>query len=204
MTIGEKIKYFRTNLGITQGKLAELSDIHPVSIRKYETNKMQPQLPQIERIAAALRVNFNALTGVSNSEMRLRTFGDLMSLLILWLNSGIIQMTGERDKDNFLEYDTVEIKFNPIFSDYLSILSNKQKNRLYLDDILLDLTSDKVLMDILKWEKCNFLYISAITSAKTNLSESNDIIINELAEIKEQVELELMRSTLPLDIRECL
>ena len=40
MTIGEKIKYCRKQIGITQDKLAELTGIHPVSIRKYETNKM--------------------------------------------------------------------------------------------------------------------------------------------------------------------
>ena len=39
MTIGEKIKYCRKQIGITQDKLAELTGIHPVSIRKYETNK---------------------------------------------------------------------------------------------------------------------------------------------------------------------
>ena len=38
MTIGEKIKYCRKQIGITQDKLAELTGIHPVSIRKYETN----------------------------------------------------------------------------------------------------------------------------------------------------------------------
>ena len=54
MTIGEKIKYCRKQIGITQDKLAELTGIHPVSIRKYETNKMQPQPPQLEKIAAAL------------------------------------------------------------------------------------------------------------------------------------------------------
>ena len=56
MTIGEKIRYCREQIGITQGKLAELTGIHPVSIRKYETNKMQPQPPQLEKIAAALSV----------------------------------------------------------------------------------------------------------------------------------------------------
>lgn len=49
MTIGEKIRYCREQIGITQGKLAELTGIHPVSIRKYETNKMQPQPPQLEK-----------------------------------------------------------------------------------------------------------------------------------------------------------
>ena len=63
MTIGEKIKYCRKQIGITQDKLAELTGIHPVSIRKYETNKMQPQPPQLEKIAAALGVSYNALNG---------------------------------------------------------------------------------------------------------------------------------------------
>ena len=63
MTIGEKIKYCRKQIGITQDKLAELTGIHPVSIRKYETNKMQPQPPQLEKIAVALGVSYNALNG---------------------------------------------------------------------------------------------------------------------------------------------
>ena len=61
LTIGEKIKYFRTQRGLTQTQLAEYSGLHPVSVRKYETNKMQPQLPQIERIAFALGVSVGAI-----------------------------------------------------------------------------------------------------------------------------------------------
>ncbi|WP_416366602.1 helix-turn-helix domain-containing protein [Muricomes intestini] len=34
------MKYCRKQIGITQDRLAELTDIHPVSIPKYETNKM--------------------------------------------------------------------------------------------------------------------------------------------------------------------
>ncbi|MFT9077900.1 helix-turn-helix domain-containing protein, partial [Ethanoligenens sp.] len=83
MTIGEKIRYFREQRGITQGRLAEVTGIHPVSIRKYETNKMQPQPPQIERIAAALCVSSNALTGLDNAGLRLETIGDLMGIIII-------------------------------------------------------------------------------------------------------------------------
>ena len=54
LTIGDRIKYFRKRRGLTQAQLAECTGIHPVSIRKYETNKMQPQLSQIEKIADAL------------------------------------------------------------------------------------------------------------------------------------------------------
>ena len=43
MTIGKKIKYLREHRGMTQAELAEATGIHPVSIRKYETDKMTPQ-----------------------------------------------------------------------------------------------------------------------------------------------------------------
>lgn len=89
MTIGEKIKYCRKQIGITQDKLAELTGIHPVSIRKYETNKMQPQPPQLEKIAAALGVSYNALNGNDTAGLRLETVGDLMGVLMVLCNSGI-------------------------------------------------------------------------------------------------------------------
>lgn len=61
MTIGEQIRYYRRMAGITQEQLAQLSGIHPVSIRKYETNKMIPQIPQIKKIAKALDVRPSTL-----------------------------------------------------------------------------------------------------------------------------------------------
>ena len=105
MTIGEKIRYFRKQLGITQDRLAEMTGIHPVSIRKYETNKMQPQPAQLERVAAALGVSYNAINGVDRAGLRLKTVGDLMGILIVLYNSGIIQIDGERGSDFFLKYD---------------------------------------------------------------------------------------------------
>lgn len=56
MTIGDKIKYHRKSQNLTQDKLAELANLHPVSIRKYETNKMKPKIEQLFRIAIALDV----------------------------------------------------------------------------------------------------------------------------------------------------
>ena len=83
MTIVEKIRYCREQIGITQGKLAELTGIHPVSIRKYETNKMQPQPPQLEKIAAALDVSYNALNVIDKAGMRLETVGDNIDILLV-------------------------------------------------------------------------------------------------------------------------
>ena len=46
---------------MTQSQLAERTGIHPVSIRKYETNKTIPQPEQIRRIADVLCVSYTAI-----------------------------------------------------------------------------------------------------------------------------------------------
>lgn len=56
MTTGEKIKCYRKHKNLTQEKLAEIANLHPVSIRKYETNKMKPKIEQLFRIAIALDI----------------------------------------------------------------------------------------------------------------------------------------------------
>ena len=155
MTIGEKIKYCRKQIGITQDKLAELTGIHPVSIRKYETNKMQPQPPQLEKIAAALDVSYNALNGIDNAGMRLETVGDLMGVLMVLCNSNILQITGERGEDNLLKFETVNVQFNPILASYLELNYNTHGNQktLSLKDVLLNIRSHQTFNDLLIWEK---------------------------------------------------
>lgn len=200
MTIGEKIKYCRKQIGITQDKLAELTGIHPVSIRKYETNKMQPQPPQLEKIAAALGVSYNALNGSDTAGLRLETVGDLMGVLMVLCNSGILQISGERGKDNLLKEETVSIQFNPILSSYLEFgyTTRRKAHTLSLQDILLNIKSYRVLHDLLKWEKMNFIYHSALKSADENPNAATQAAIDEIAETKEKVELELQRSQIQL------
>ena len=136
MTIGEKIKYCRKQIGITQDRLAELTGIHPVSIRKYETNKMQPQPPQLEKIAAALGVSYNALNGSDTAGLRL-------GVLIVLCNSGILQINGERGEDKLLKDDTVSIHLNPVLSSYLEIryTARGKVHTLSLQDALLNIRS---------------------------------------------------------------
>ena len=201
MTVGEKIKYCRKQIGITQDKLAELTGIHPVSIRKYETNKMQPQPPQLEKIAAALGVSYNALNGNDNAGLRLKTVGDLMGILMVLCNSSIIQISGERGEDKMLKDETVSIQFNPILSSYLEFgySSRGKEHTLSLQDALLNIKSYKVFNDLLKWEKMNFIYQSALKSAGNNPNEATQAAIDEITETKEKVELELQKSQMLLD-----
>ena len=190
MTIGEKIKYCRKQIGITQDKLAELTGIHPVSVRKYETNKMQPQPP------AALGVSYNALNGSDTAGLRLETVGDLMGVLMVLCNSGILRITGERGEDKLLKDETVSIQFNHILSSYLEFgyFSRGKEHTLALQDALLNIRSYKVLNDLLKWEKMNFIYQSALKSVGENPNEATQAAIDEIAETKEKVELELQKS----------
>ena len=196
MTIGEKIKYYRKQIDITQDRLAELTGIHPVSIRKYETNKMQPQPPQLEKIAAALGVSYNALNGSDTAGLRLETVGDLMGVLMVLCNSGILQITGERGEDKLLKDETVSIQFNHILSSYLEFgyFSRGKEHTLALQDALLNIRNYKVLNDLLKWEKMNFIYQSALKSVGENPNEATQAAIDEIAETKEKVELELQKS----------
>ena len=111
MTIGERIRYCRKRVNITQSKLAELTEIHPVSIRKYETNKMQPQPAQIKRIAAALGVSYYVLTGsFEPGSVVLETDGDLMRLLIVLLNSKVLLIDGKREADYHILPEFIPVK----------------------------------------------------------------------------------------------
>jgi transcriptional regulator with XRE-family HTH domain len=202
MTIGEKIKYYRTRLKMTQGSLAELSDIHPVSIRKYETNKMQPQPAQIERIAAALGVSYTALIGIDNAGLRLETVGDLMGVLMVLLGANVLQIAGEHNEDGTLEYDKAKIKFNPILMPFIEILcpAGNGEKKISLKDAILNVKDTQIFEDLVRWEKVNRNYQSMAAKYKDDKSEAIQAALSEMLETKEKIELELQRSNVLLDM----
>lgn len=61
MTVGEKIKFFRTQLGITQKELAERCDVVESTIRNYELGKRYPDYDMLNCLAGALGVSYYAL-----------------------------------------------------------------------------------------------------------------------------------------------
>jgi len=202
MTIGEKIKYYRTRMKMTQGSLAELSDVHPVSIRKYETNKMQPQPAQIERIAAALGVSYTALIGIDNAGLRLETVGDLMGVLMVLLGANVIQIGGEHNEDSTLECDKAKIKFNPILMPFIEILcpADNCEKKISLADAILNVKDKRMFEDLFRWEKVNRSYQSMLAKYSDDKSEAIQSALSEMLETKEQIELELQRSNILLDM----
>ena len=111
MTVGDRIRFYRKVRGLTQAQLAAASSIHPVSIRKYETNKMTPQPAHIAMLASALDVSYFALTDFNPSFFRLNTIGDLLGFMIMLHKLQILVMRGDRYEDHRLKSET--IRFYP-------------------------------------------------------------------------------------------
>ena len=196
MTIGEKIKYFRSRIGITQAKLAELSGIHPVSIRKYETNKMIPQAPQIDRLAEALGVSSFALAGFENN-IRLETVGDFMGLMIMLIKTKIVSINGKREESGMINADTAEFVINPFITNFFAAKSDKTE--LSANTLLYYLKNENILSDILKWERINNRYEKCAAEICDTSDKELINILEELKEQKEVVELELQHSSIKLN-----
>lgn len=56
LTVGERIKAFRTLSGLTQDELAKKCGIATITIHQYENNKRQPRIENLKKIANALNV----------------------------------------------------------------------------------------------------------------------------------------------------
>ena len=196
MTIGEKIKYFRSRIGITQAKLAELSGIHPVSIRKYETNKMVPQAAQIDRLAEALGVSSFALAGFENN-IRLETVGDFMGLMIMLIKTKIVSINGEREENGMINADTAQFVINPFITNFFGAKAGKTD--FSANTILYYLKNENILSDILKWERINHRYEKCAAETCDTSDKELINILEELKEQKEVVELELQHSSILLE-----
>ena len=154
-TVGERIKYFRKKRKMTQEQLAELTGIHPVSIRKYETNKMQPQIEQIERIASNLQVNTNAIIGYNGAPTRVDTVGDLMGLLMTLYRARVLMISGKSNGDIRLKPETARLTINPALADFFKVIS---PNILSLNSLVLTLNDISLLEDFLNWAVCYLCY----------------------------------------------
>ncbi len=157
MTLGERIKYFRKEAGFTQSELASRANLHPVSIRKYETDKMKPQLAQIEKIADALNISSNIIIGLEYSNLKLKTVGDFMAIFCMLLNTEKLLIEGERGEDGFIKSETlcIRVKDNSITEEILNFekinpeetaSQDHQKavaQRMHLENALAGLSTDQ-------------------------------------------------------------
>ncbi len=153
MTIGEKIKYVRKLYHMSSAELAERTGIHPVSIRKYESNKMVPQSAQIERLAVAFHLSPAIFSGLTDMRFDFQYSGDCLGMLIMLYTSGTLIINGERDEKNILKKETVKFTVSPLLQKFLQF-SEKDKT-LPFDDVNVLIKDNDTLDRFIFWE---FMY----------------------------------------------
>lgn len=196
MTTGDKIKYLRKQLGLTQAQLAETTGIHLVTIKKYETNKVQPLPAQVERLASALHVGCIALTGIDRSGLQIRTVGDFFGLIMTLCNIGFLELIGERDSKQLILPETAQIRINPILKNYLDV--SAVTGNFDITNFFLHIKSGDFLLDLLKWERISFTYTQAVEVAGPNPDPFIQAALDDVQYKKELIELELQRSQILL------
>lgn len=68
-TLGERIRFYRQQAGLTQKELANLCEISESAIRNYELGNRVPDFLTLHEIAGKLRVNYAAISGEKVTEM---------------------------------------------------------------------------------------------------------------------------------------
>lgn len=197
MNIGERIKYCRTRAGLTQNELAQLSGIHPVSIRKYETNKTVPQDAQIIKISESLGISPQALTGYSENT-KMETVGDFIGFLIFAIRLGVIQADGERDKESdAIAPDTFTLKLNPIIAQRFVATANG--NEFSTNELKLIFKNFDIYTDFIKWEKLLYRYKEHCENYKDSTDENVKLALEKLKTDLEKIEIELQSFNVLLD-----
>lgn len=108
MTVGEKIRTYRTMRGISQKTLGELAGgINEVTIRKYEAGDRNPKPDQLLKIANALGLSINLFM-----DFDIETVSDVLSLLFKMDEQVDMEFQGKKNKEGIYNPDSMTIKFN--------------------------------------------------------------------------------------------
>lgn len=186
MTIGEKIKYVRKLYHMSSAELAERTGIHPVSIRKYESNKMVPQSAQIERLAAAFHLSPAIFSGLIDMRFDYQFSGDCLGMLIMLYTSGTLMINGERNEKNVLKKETVKFTVSPLLQRFLQF-SEKDK-ALSFEDVNVLINDNDTLDRFIFWEfmynRRDELYDAYMEEETKENEEAYNQICNDYDEIE--------------------
>lgn len=186
MTIGEKIKYVRKLYHMSSAELAERTGIHPVSIRKYESNKMVPQYAQIERLAAAFHLSPAIFSGLTDMRFDFQYNGDCLGMLIMLYTSGALIINGERDEKSILKKETVKFTVSPLLQKFLQF-SEKDK-ALSFEDVNVLIKDNDTLDRFIFWEfmynRRDELYDAYMEEETKENEEAYNQICNDYDEIE--------------------
>lgn len=171
MTLGERIKYYRREKGLTQRELAKELGLALGTIQQYELNKRTPKMKRIEDIAAVLDVNTVSLiqeptekVTLNEAELKmaeLDMFEHSVAQLVFYDEFKLFQANLDKIKSDRIRNQTARYLKDvfELLNSYFSILSKEEKKgekdltRVYTDlkgnyvsEILLNL--DNILNSI--------------------------------------------------------
>ena len=186
MTIGEKIKYVRKLYHMSSAELAERTGIHPVSIRKYESNKMVPQSAQIERLATAFHLSPVIFSGLTDMRFDFQYSGDCLGMLIMLYTSGALIINGERDEKNILKKETVKFTVSPLLQKFLQF--SEKGRTLSFEDVNVLIKDNDTLDRFIFWEfmynRRDELYDAYMEEETKENEEAYNQICNDYDEIE--------------------
>ena len=174
MDIAERIKRLRELYNITANELAEITGIHPVSIRKYETNKMVPGIEVIDKMCNALNLSRMVFEGIPKQNTDFHFTGDFFQVLFLLLANNTLNAEGPFSLNLENRLDETYFTLNPLLSKYIKIWDGDTE--IPLENLTITLNTDDDMEDNSIWFN-SYLY---------NLSHS----FTEVAE-KQQFDLML-------------
>ena len=192
MTIADRIKKVRELFGITSNEFAEITGIHPVSIRKYETNKMVPGIEVIDKMCKALKLPRSIFEGIPEQYTDYNFKGDFYQELFMSIANSTVQYHGfdvEKPADKYT--------LNPLLGKYITLKHGNQE--IPLEEFSFVLNSDSPLgghnMD---FYMCMDFYNkadAALNDKKWNLrhkSETKEEYAARLKNVGDAFQLELM------------
>ena len=149
MDIAERIKRLRELYGITANELADITGIHPVSIRKYETNKMVPGIEVIDKMCNALNLSRMVFEGIPKQNTDFRFTGDFFQILFLLLANNTLnaEYTFSKNFENSL--DKTYFTLNPLLSKYIKIWNGDTE--IPLENLTITLNTDDGMEDNSIW-----------------------------------------------------
>lgn len=196
MTLGERIKYYRTHFLITSKQLAEIIGVNHTTVRQYETDKLQPSVETISKLASTFGVSTLALTD-DLSGFTLETTGDLMGIVLYLINKGILKIDGERGEDNLINSGTANIKLAPLLSGVLSVTLHGKEEK--LSDVGARLKNLSAFDKLLSWEKTRFLYNRISEMSERDNVQGNQRVIEVLAGLEIEMETAALDMQMNLD-----
>lgn len=106
MTVGEKIKYFRTLHGFTQDQLVQATGLGISTLQKYESDERKPKPEQLLKISQALGISINVFM-----DFDIHTISDLLSLIFKMNEQLDLNFNAKKDENGNLIPDTLSLSF---------------------------------------------------------------------------------------------